>query len=112
MRNALFLLLFACGGAQHPEHEEHAEHHGDMSPAVHDFHETLAPLWHAPKGPDRVTKTCDNAATLQSKAKATNDAGLVSATDALAAECAKDGRPDFEAKFSAVHESFHKLAEK
>lgn len=111
MRNALFLLLFlfACGGAQHAEHEEH---HDEMAPAVRDFHDTLAPLWHAPKGPERVTKTCDSAPTLQAKAKATNDADLAAATDALAAECAKEGRPDVEAKLAAVHARFHALMEK
>jgi len=113
-------FLVACGGghaepahsAEGEHHEEHGEKHGDMSPAVHDFHETLAPLWHAPKGPDRVTKTCDSAGTLNAKAEATKDADLVAATKALAAECQKEGRPDFESKFHEVHERFHKVAEK
>lgn len=117
MRNLLFALVpfaIACGGHEEAHHggEHRGEHHGDMKPEVKDFHDTLAPLWHAPKGPDRTQKTCDSAATLQTKAKATNDKDLAAATDALAAECAKEGKPDFESKFHDVHERFHKLAEK
>ena len=77
---------------------------------MHDFHEVLAPLWHSDKGPERVAKTCAQAQTLKDKATATNDAELVAATTALDAECKKDGRPDFEARFAAVHESFHGVA--
>ena len=120
---ALTLLLAACGGSSPspasspaPTHEDHEakEHHGEgaSSPAVHAFHEVLAPLWHSDKGPDRVTKTCAQAATLKEKAAATKDAELVAATDALATECAKDGRPEFEARFAAVHESFHGVAKR
>jgi hypothetical protein len=124
---ALALLLAACGGSSppasspsaHDEHEGHEaaeakEHHdeGAQSPAVHDFHDVLAPLWHSEKGPERVAKTCAQAQTLKDKAAATNDAELVSATAALATECAKDGRPDFEARFAAVHESFHGVAKR
>jgi hypothetical protein len=117
----LTAILHACGGnepapasptnANPNEKSEHHEHHGDLPPPVHAFHETLAPLWHD-KSPDRATKTCENAATLEQKANATNDKALISTTAALAAECQKDGRPDFEAKFKAVHERFHALAEK
>jgi hypothetical protein len=119
---ALALLLAACGGSSTPpasaanEHEAHEaqeakEHHDEGgSPAIHDFHEVLAPLWHSDKGPERVAKTCAQAQTLKDKAAATNDAELVAATAELDAECKKDGRPDFEARFAAVHESFHGVA--
>jgi hypothetical protein len=125
------LVLTACGGSSpspaspHAEHEEHggheehedheaAEHHdeGAQSPAVHAFHEALAPLWHADKGPERVTKTCAQAGALHDKAVATKDAELVAATTALVTECEKEGRPEFEARFAAVHESFHGAAKR
>jgi len=94
-------------------HGDHDEHHKDESklPApVREFHKVLAPLWHD-KSPERTAKTCAQAATLKEKAAATGDAALVSATDELVAECGKDGRPQFEAKFKVVHEKFHALAE-
>jgi hypothetical protein len=121
---ALALVATACGGSTRPpegapvpSHEDeeakmHHDDHAEASPAVHDFHEVLAPLWHSDKGPERVAKTCAQAATLKEKATATKDAELVAATDALAAECAKDGRPEFEARFAAVHESFHGVAKR
>ena len=142
---ALALLAFAgCGGPTpppaSPEAEHHEEgheaghgegpghHHGHMPPALHEFHEVLAPLWHGDKGPDRVTKTCAQASAMEGKAAAIEqapapehadgagwkaDAGaLTAATKALTAECAKEGRPEFEARFGTVHESFEKLASK
>lgn len=115
---SLALLVTACGGAPPatpttPTGAEAGEHHHDDSgqPApVRAFHDTLAPLWHADKGPDRIAKTCAQAKTLQTKAEATNDKELIAATVALVAECAKDGRADFEAKFGVVHERFHAVA--
>jgi hypothetical protein len=70
----------------------------------------LKPLWHAEKGQERTDKTCAQAKTLHEKAEATKDAELVAATKALAAECEKEGRPDFEARLVSVHERFHALA--
>jgi hypothetical protein len=132
---SLVATLAACGGAppapatptgaeagehRHHDHdgkgkEEHdgkgKEHDDSAQPApVRAFHEALAPLWHADKGPERVTKTCAQAPALKAKADATSNAELVAATAALVAECDKAGRPDFEARFAAVHERFHALA--
>lgn len=101
------------GEGRSDHHSDHGEHHKDESklPApVREFHKVLAPLWHD-KSPERTAKTCAQAATLKEKAAATGDAALVSATDELVAECGKDGRPQFEAKFKVVHEKFHALAE-
>ena len=70
----------------------------------------MKPLWHAEKGPARTDKTCAAAKTLQDKATATTDKELIDATAALAAECEKAGRPEFEARLIAVHERFHALA--
>lgn len=129
--SVLVLVLGACGGSKEPaatggehhehgkehgkEHGEHGEHHKEESklpPAVREFHQVLAPLWHAEKGPDRVASTCAKAPTLKEKATATGDAALIAATTELVAECAKDGRPQFDARFTAVHEKFHALAER
>lgn len=70
----------------------------------------LKPLWHAEKGPARLEKVCAESKTLQEKADATQDAELVSAVKALGDECAKEGRPELEARFVAVHDRFHALA--
>jgi hypothetical protein len=131
----LFAISIACGGSTPPasaphEHAEHEhgqeeEHHGNLPKEVREFHDLLAPLWHAEKGPERVTKTCAQARALHAAAieaagarDKANDASwkaeggaLVDATAALAAECDKEGRPQFEARLSDVHEHFHKLVE-
>ena len=116
------------GEHAHGEHGEHAEH-GKLTGAAHEFHEVLAPLWHAEKSPERARKTCDAVPTFEQQAAAVDkevpaDAaraaaahtaaqGLVAAVGDLKAECAKPeaGRADFEAKFMAVHEAFHKVME-
>jgi hypothetical protein len=124
---ATLAALAACGGApaapatptgaeagehRHHDHDGKGKEHDDSAqPApVRAFHEALAPLWHADKGPERVVKTCAQAPALKAKAEATSDADLVAATAALVAECDKAGRPDFEARFAAVHERFHALS--
>ena len=109
-------LLAACGGAPPPgaasettssgqEHAEHGEHgeHGALAPALKDFHGVLAPVWHSPEGAARAEKTCASVKALEEKARATADAELVSATTALEPACAKEGRPEVEAKLTAIH---------
>lgn len=140
------LFALGCGSSTPPaehagehEHGEHAEHgghehgeHGEhpkLAGAMHEFHEVLAPLWHADKSPERAKKTCEAVPTFEQRAAAVDkdapaDAaragahheaaqGLVAAVGELKAECAKPeaGRADFEAKFKAVHEAFHKVME-
>ena len=127
------LLLCACGGKNAPkESESKAESHsaGDerdghghekMPAAVHAFHETLAPLWHGEAGLERTQKTCDAQPTMKSQAEAvvteaTADSKqaateLAASVDALGVACAAAGRPDFEARFHDVHETFHKVLE-
>lgn len=119
---SFFVLVPACGGSapspatpeggehHHGEHGAKGEEHEKLSPELHAFHEVLAPVWHSDKGPERVSKTCAQAATLKDKAQATKDAELVSTTAALATECDKPGRPEVEQKLGAVHERFHALA--
>ena len=117
-------IVCACGGAtpapgapsettssKHGERGEHGEH-GAMAPALQEFHGVLAPVWHSPEGAARAEKTCANVKALEEKARATADAELIAATTALEAACAKDGRPEVEAKLTAIHSRFHELAEK
>lgn len=123
---SLFLVLAVaagCGGAKKSattapigdddtkmEHE--GEEHGEMPPAVHAFHEQLAPLWHAPEGDERAQHTCEAVPAMKAQAAAIEGSeGLVAALDALAEACAADGRPDFAAKFGAVHDAFHAVLE-
>ena len=122
----LSLVLFACShdkpaetastsAATAPEHKEAGDHgkdeHGALPPAVKAFHDEMAPLWHADKSADRTAKTCEHAPALQQKAAAVGDKDLIDATSALAAECTKSDRKDFETKFADVHTKFHKAAE-
>lgn len=125
-------VLAACGGSppaesppaghQHGAHQGeghghghghgHEEHKGPekLSPPLKEFHAVLAPLWHLDKGPGRAEKTCAETKPLQEKADATQDAELAAAVKALSEECAKEGRPEFDARLTAVHERFHALA--
>jgi hypothetical protein len=120
----------AAGGHEgHEGHEggEHAHAHGADGSALHKFHEQLAPLWHAPESPQRVTDTCNAAAGLHGLAgeivKAGPPAGapadyadtakkLEAAVATLHDECGTPERKDFAAKFAAVHDAFHALAER
>ena len=136
MKHGLFLmfaLLIACGGSSTPAaspssttggetgaenkeghhgngHSGKGGHHEGLSPALNDFHGVIAPVWHAPAGKERIEKACSNSKALVEKAQATGDAELVAAAGAIDPACAKDGRPDVEAKLSAVHDRFHALA--
>jgi hypothetical protein len=126
-------LCVACGSKQTQEtHEEHAsheeqgkheEHEHNMPASLHAFHDVLAPLFHAPSGPDRVTSTCAHAAELRDKAaavEADTDHGatwkeastaLTVATRDLSAACDADGRPHVEDKLGDVHTRFHAVME-
>jgi hypothetical protein len=122
-------------GHEHGEHHEgegheHGEHHEDVPGPLHDLHETLAPVWHADKGPARTQRACDDAKKLADQAAAVaamakpdaakgdaaawkaDAAALVDTTKGLEAACAKDGRPDVDAQLGAVHEAFHKLVDR
>jgi hypothetical protein len=115
----------AHGG--HEGHEAGDHHHGAPGGPIDKFHEQLAPLWHAPESPKRVADTCAAAATLHglandivmARAGAGTAPGYLDAThalvDAVAAmhkECGTADRKNFNAKFAAVHEAFHAVAER
>jgi hypothetical protein len=123
----LALACAACGGAPPPDaahagsqHDEHAEAHEALPPALHAFHEALAPVWHSAPGDERVSKTCAADAELTEKAAPTSDADLVAATAAVAKACAdyraatlKDAHAlePVETALAKVHHRFHELAE-
>lgn len=98
-------------GEGHGPHNEsaHEHHHEGLSPAQHEFHRVLAPVWHSDAGPARVTKACAEAATLREKAKATADAELISSSESLVSACEKD-RAQVETTLSKVHDRFHAIA--
>jgi len=105
----LAFAVSACGGKSPPQSTPSKD-------AVADFHEILAPLWHAEEGPQRVTDTCNSIPEMQSRAQAVADARkdqasstLVEAVTALGAECA-GSRAGFQDRFTAVHEAFHAVA--
>ncbi len=112
-------------GEAHEGEPEHA--HGAAGGPVDKFHEQLAPLWHAPESPQRVTDTCAAAGTLHGLANDIVKAGapegaapdyldaaqkLVDAVAALHVECGTAERKEFGARFAAVHEAFHGVAER
>lgn len=99
------------GSEEHGKHKgEHGDHHAELPPALKDFHGVIKPVWHTDAGAKRVEKACASAKAMVEKATATNDAALVTASKDLDAACAKDGKPDVEAKLTAVHDRFHALA--
>ena len=121
------LTLAACGGASAIHHEAqpvtaaadkaHDEEHKKIAGGPLDaFHDVLAPLWHAPDGPTRTTQTCATVPSFKERAAAAasldGGADLVASVGALEKACDAPGRPDFKARFSAVHDAFHHAVEK
>src|SRR5690606_160573 len=128
------LALAACGGSQstkpatHPAEagadpgEEKApaahgkEAHEQLPPQVKAFHDVLAPLWHAEKGPKRTSDTCKSVGELKMAALAIEDApvpeeaasdaegwkkdarALTASVGGLEGSCNQDGNPEFEVK--------------
>jgi hypothetical protein len=138
---ACTLFAAACGGGgtpapgptepatnnAEPAHQHDGEDHGDLPDAVHSFHEALRPLWHSDAGPERTEKVCTAVPDLQAEAGPMSDGSpvpedkladysskvgaLKTALVELGEACAEDGRPDFDAAFTKVHEAFHGVAE-
>jgi ABC-type Zn2+ transport system substrate-binding protein/surface adhesin len=91
-------------------HHDGKDHHANLSAELKDFHHVIAPVWHTEAGAARVEKACASTKDMAAKAEATKDAELVAAVSALETACAADGKPEVEAKLSAVHDRFHALA--
>ena len=133
----------SAGGEHHGEHhggEHHGEHgegggheHGDMHPALHAFHEVLAPAWHADPGEARVAASCEASAQLveltpplgEAMAEHVREAGgtdedatapganLATATASLGEACGADevDGTAVEERIAGVHDAFHVIME-
>jgi hypothetical protein len=112
------LATIGCGSATPPAGEPHEPGHdvghSKLSGPLKEFHDVLAPLWHADKGPEREKKTCAAIATFEERAAAVKDEPMIAAVGQLKAECGKaeGARSEFDAKFGVMHEAFHRAAEK
>jgi hypothetical protein len=138
---ALLLAAAACGGkgkaASGPTTSggsaDHAgdhqggdeEMHDSLSPEMKAFHDLLAPLWHADKGPKRLADTCAAVPQLKTSADAvakatppiptnadtwtTGTRALVAAVGELETACKGKNEAATEAAFAKVHDTFHGL---
>jgi hypothetical protein len=146
MKAALMVMLaaaVACGGKATPDQggkpaelgQDGAKHDkgqemGEMAampPPIAKFHETLAPRWHAPQGPQRMADACaaigqlhaDAGAIVAAPAPAGANPGswsasgqqLAEAVTALEATCKAGDAAAFEPAFMRVHTSFHHAME-
>lgn len=131
----LFSILVACGGSKSepaapPAPEAKAEahdEHGNMPVEIKQFHEVLAPRWHAAKGPERMKSTCDALPDFNAGATAiakavppqgvdgttwTEAAGKLAASlEDLGTTCKANDAAKFETAFEQVHVSFHGVME-
>jgi hypothetical protein len=110
-----------AGAESGGSHEEHA----GMPAELTRFHDILRPLWHAEKGPKRMTDTCAAVPQMKTEADAiakvtppvpANADTWTSGTRALVASvadldvtCKANDSAKFEAAFSKVHDAFHAL---
>jgi hypothetical protein len=125
----------ACGGKAAPEKtydshaaaagESHAmegEHHGVGVAEIDSFHATLAPIWHAPAGPERTRHACaavptmrDQATQIVGRARGDhagwegNASNLATAVGALSDACGKGGGVDDA--LGGVHTAYHAVME-
>jgi hypothetical protein len=143
----LSVVVVGCGGSKAPAHDashesEHAEgekhegghghgheeggehHHPKMEGAIKSFHDVLAPVYHAEKGPGRVDKACaatgsmkDEAAKVAAEPKGdaaawkTDADTLTKTVGDLDAAC-KGDKAGVEPALEKVHDAFHALMEK
>lgn len=99
------LLAGAAGAAE--------KHRHSFAKDVDALHEVLAPLWHAPKGRERVQNVCAQAGKLESLSKEIHSGdtrALLASIADLKAQCTTNPS-DIDAAFSQVHDAFHHLAE-
>ena len=99
----------------------------NMPSSIAKFHEALAPRWHTPQGPQRMTDTCAAVGQLHTDAAAivaapapdganavSWSAGgqqLAEAVTALETICKAKDAAAFEPAFARVHTSFHHVME-
>lgn len=88
------------------------EHKHEFAADIKVFHDVLAPLWHAPKGPERIKGICDAVSDLETKAAAivsSNSESLRKSVAGLKQACASADTDRIAGQFSAVHDEFHRL---
>jgi len=151
----VFVVIAACGGTAKPgstarpdedardrqmshmggDHQMAHKGKGDkpggemsgMPPQIAKFHDTLAPRWHAERGPQRMVDTCaaipqfhrDSEAIAKAEPPSNGDAAawskggkkLTEAVAALDSTCRSKDAQAFESAFGRVHEIFHGLME-
>lgn len=132
MKTTLFIalagLVLGCGGkAADPAAPGDRPAAADGKAAVEKFHDTLAPRWHAERGPKRVADTCGAMAQFRSEADALaaapapagadpaawTDRGkaLVESVAQLNIICKTNDPAAFEVAFEQVHTNFHNVME-
>ena len=98
-----------------------------MAPQLAKFHDTLAPRWHAPPGPQRMTDTCAAIPQFHAGAEAIMAAPAPSGGDesawsiggrrlseavaGLDGTCKANDAAAFEPAFERVHSAFHAVME-
>ena len=98
-----------------------------VAPEIQAFHATLAPRWHAERGPARMTDTCAAVPTLRGQADAIGKAAplkgasatewterarqLGGAVAALGQTCQAKDATGFETAFGELHQRFHAVLE-
>ena len=108
LRVALFsfgLLLTAAVQAD-------GDHKHEFAADIKVFHDVLAPLWHAPAGPERIKGICNAVSDLETKATAivsSNSESLRKSVVGLKHACASADADRIAGQFSAVHDEFHRL---
>jgi hypothetical protein len=103
----LISMVVLPAQAAEPQHE-----HMKLAADVAAFHSAIAPLWHAPKGAERIGKACAQAGELQRLAldiKSTDASALQAATGQFQEQC-KTAPDQAEGAFGKLHDAFHKLA--
>ena len=86
------LTVLLSGGFAAVAEEKHGRGHGhhDFPPTVAEFHDIMAPLWHAPPGAERITSACAETKRLGDHARAIGEGAVPGGVDqAQWAEAAK-----------------------
>ncbi len=111
-------------GEGHHGKGHHGEGHGKLEGALGAFHDVLAPIYHAEKGPGRADKACAGTASLKSGAEKvaaepkgdpeawkTLSATLAKTLGDLDAAC-KGDKAGVEPALEKAHDAFHALMDK